>query len=82
MSSDRPPPNFRDLGAKPGEGGGAPWDERTTPLHTLLLLWRSRRRLILSVAALGTALATNAGMQVQPKITATAPVNAAIPTFT
>lgn len=71
MSSDRTQPNFRGLGIKPGPGVGGSSNERTTPLHTLLMLWRCRWRLILSVAALGTALATVAGLQVQPRFTAT-----------
>jgi polysaccharide biosynthesis transport protein len=61
----------RDGGPAPG---GGRWDEQRTPLHTLLILWRRRRGLILSVAALGTALATVAGLQVEPRFTATTAV--------
>jgi uncharacterized protein involved in exopolysaccharide biosynthesis/Mrp family chromosome partitioning ATPase len=64
-------------GGRSGESGagvGARGDALTTPLRTLLVLWRRRGRLILAVAALGTALATVAGFQVQPRFTATAAV--------
>lgn len=60
--------------AEPSSRAPATWDERPAPFHTLLLVWRGRRRLIFSVAALGTALATVAGLQVEPKFTATAAV--------
>jgi polysaccharide biosynthesis transport protein len=58
----------------PAPGGGGRWDEQTTPFHTLLVLWRRHCRLILAVAALGTALATAAGLQVEPRFTATTAV--------
>jgi capsular exopolysaccharide synthesis family protein len=40
----------------------------------MLILWRSRRPLILSVIVIGTGLATVAGLQLQPRFTATTAV--------
>lgn len=62
------------VGAEPTPEAITPWGERSAPLDTLLVLWRRRRRLILSVAAIGTTLAIIAGLQVQPRFTATAAV--------
>lgn len=74
MSPDRTQSTARGIGMHSTRGDGALWDGRTTPLHTLLGLWRRRRRLILSVAALGTALATIVGLQIEPRFTASAAV--------
>ena len=60
--------------AEPTPGAPVPWGERATPFDALLVLWRRRHRLILSVAATGTALAVVAALQVQPRFTATAAV--------
>jgi hypothetical protein len=62
------------VGAEPSPGATLPWREGSSGFDALLSLWRSRRRLILSVAAVGTALAIVAGLQVQPRFTATAAV--------
>jgi hypothetical protein len=51
------------VGGSPRPGADGRWDEQATPFHTLLALWRGRRGLILSVVAIGTALATAAGLQ-------------------
>ena len=71
-SRDRTQPSAID--AEPAPGAPAPWGERATPFDALLVLWRRRRRLILSVAATGTALAIVAALQLQPRFTATAAV--------
>jgi len=71
-SRDRTQPSA--IGAEPIPETPEPWGGRSTPFETLLSVWRGRRRLILSVTAIGTALATIAGLQVQPKFTATAAV--------
>jgi succinoglycan biosynthesis transport protein ExoP len=62
------------VGAEPSPGAALPRGEGSTGIDALLSLWRSRRRLILSVAAVGTALAVVAGLQLQPRFTATAAV--------
>jgi polysaccharide biosynthesis transport protein len=71
-SRERTQPNAVET--EPTPAGTAPWGERSTPFDALLVLWRRRRRLILSVAATGTALAVLAALQVQPQFTATAAV--------
>jgi succinoglycan biosynthesis transport protein ExoP len=71
-SRDRTQPSA--IGAEPILETTEPWGGRSTPFETLLVVWHDRRRLILAVAAIGTALATVAGLQLQPKFTATAAV--------
>jgi polysaccharide biosynthesis transport protein len=62
------------VGAEPAPVAAPPWGEGSSGLDALLSLWRSRRRLILSVAAIGTALAIITSLQIQPRFTATAAV--------
>lgn len=65
---DQRQPSALGFERRSGTGG------RAEPLHALVVACRWRRLLILSIAALGTALATIVGLQVQPKFTATATV--------